>query len=112
MCPIGQLRAADKLIAVDHNSDAGLERIRHLGWQVSRALIDSGRHRLLAKAVRLEAPLFRKSLDSQHASEQFDPKPKLRLTSRVSQLGVPEKARVSNERESNTHSFDRARPLG
>lgn len=94
MCSIGQLRAADKLIAVDHNSDAGLERIRHLEGQLSRAPINSGRHRVLAKAIRTEAAHFRKSLDSAHTLEQFDPKPKLPLTSRVSQLGVPEKARV------------------
>ena len=87
------MRAADKLIAVDHNSDAGLGRIRHLEGQLSRAPINSGRHRLLAKAIRIDAVLFRKSLDSAHASEQFDPKPRLPLTSRVSQLGVPVKSR-------------------
>jgi len=74
---------------VDHNRDAGLERIRHLEEQLSRAPTNSGRHRLLANAIRIEAARFRKSLDSAHASEQFDPKPKLPLTNRVSQLGVP-----------------------
>jgi len=62
---------------VDHNSDAGLERIRHLEEQLSRAPINSGRHGLSAKAIRIEAALFWKSLDSAQASEQFDPKPKL-----------------------------------
>jgi hypothetical protein len=78
---------------VDHNSDAGLERIRHLEEQLSRAPINGGRHGLLAKAIRIEAALFRKSLDSAHVSEQFDPRLKLPLTSRVSQLGVPVKSR-------------------
>jgi hypothetical protein len=74
-------------------SDAGLERIRHLEEQCSRAPINSGRHRLLARAIRIEAELYRKSLDTAQSSEQFDAKPDLPVTGRVSELGVPVKSR-------------------
>lgn len=55
---------------VDKNGDAGLERIKHLETQLSRAPIRSGRHRLLAKAIRIEAKLYRKSLDIAQASNR------------------------------------------
>ena len=70
---------------VGNNSEAGLERIVHLEEQLSRAPINSGRHRLLAKAIRIEAALYRKSLDIAQASEQFDPKAERPVTSHVSQ---------------------------
>jgi len=65
---------------VDNTSHAGLERIRHLAGQLSRARINSGRHRLLARTIRIEAELYRKSLDAAQASEQFDEKPELPVT--------------------------------
>ena len=112
VCSIGQLRAADKLIAVDHNSDAGLGRISHVEGQLSRAPINSGRHRLLAKAIRIDAALFRKSLNSAHASEPFDPNPKCLLRAEFRSSAYREIQGASNERESDAHSSDRARPGG
>lgn len=48
--------------------DAGLERIRRLEEQLSRAPVNSGRSRLLARAIRIEAELYRKSLDTAQGS--------------------------------------------
>jgi len=53
---------------VDNNRDAALERIRQLEERLFRAPINSGRHRLLAKAIRIEAELYRKSLDTAQKS--------------------------------------------
>jgi hypothetical protein len=95
VCSIGQRRAARGRYTgrVDNNSDAGLERIRHLEDQLFRAPMNSGRHRLLARAIRIEAKLCRKSLDTLQASEQFDAKAELPVAGRFSQLGVPVKSR-------------------
>jgi hypothetical protein len=65
---------------VDNISDAGLERIRRLERQLSHARINSGRHRLLARTIRIEAALYWKSLDAAQASEQFDEVPELPVT--------------------------------
>jgi len=65
---------------VVNTSHAGLERIRRLEGQLSRVRINSGRHRLLARTIRIEAELYRKSLDAAQASEQFDGKPELSVT--------------------------------
>jgi hypothetical protein len=54
---------------VDNNGDAGLERIRRLEERLSRAPIHSEQHRQLARAIRIEAELYRKSLDTARASE-------------------------------------------
>ena len=78
---------------VDNNGDAGLERIRHLEERLSRAPIHSDLRRLLAGAIRIEAGLYRKSLDAAQASEQFAAKGESPATSRFSQLGVPVKSR-------------------
>ena len=55
---------------VDKNGDARLERIKHLERQLARAPIRSSRHRLLAMAIRIEAKLYRKSLDVAQASNR------------------------------------------
>jgi hypothetical protein len=52
---------------VDNNGDAGLERISDLEAQLSRAPVNSDQHRLLARAILLEAALYRKSLDDAQA---------------------------------------------
>lgn len=75
------------------NSDAGLQRIRHLEEQLSRAPIHSGRHRLLARAIRIEAELYRKALDTAQASERFDERRALPVTGRFSRLGLRVKSR-------------------
>jgi hypothetical protein len=54
---------------VDKNGDAGLERIRDLEEQLSRAPVNSDHHRLLASAIRIEAKLYRKSLDTAQAAK-------------------------------------------
>jgi hypothetical protein len=78
---------------VYNNRDAGLERIRHLEEQLSRAPVNSGRHRLLAKAIRIEAELYRKSLDAAQASERFDEKPELSVAGRSSRVGATAKSK-------------------
>ena len=77
---------------MDNSKDAGLERIRHLEEQLSRAPIHSGRHRRLAAAIRIEAELYRKSLDTAQASKQFDTEPELSATDRLT-LGVLPKSK-------------------
>jgi hypothetical protein len=54
---------------VDKNRDAGLERITHLEEQLSRAPMNSDRHRLLTKAIDVEAELYLKSLDTAQAAK-------------------------------------------
>lgn len=75
------------------NTDAGLARIRHLEEQLARTRVNSGRHREFAKAIRIEADLYRKSLDTAQAARQFGAKPALPVTSRAARLGVPVKSR-------------------
>ena len=62
---------------MSNKSEAVIERIRDLEGQRSGARINSVRHRQLTKAIHAQADLYRKSLDSEQASEQFDPKPVL-----------------------------------
>jgi hypothetical protein len=54
---------------VEKNRDAGLERITRLEEQLSRAPMHSDRHRLLTRAIEVEAELYRKSLDTAQASK-------------------------------------------
>ena len=70
---------------VGNNSEAGLERIVHLEEQLALAPKNSNRRRTLARAIRVEAALYRKSLDIAQASEQLDPKAERRVTRHVSQ---------------------------
>jgi hypothetical protein len=53
---------------VDKNRDAGLERITRLEQQLARAPIHSDRRRLLARAIAVEAALYRKTLDTAQSS--------------------------------------------
>lgn len=73
--------------------DAGLARIKRLEEQLARAPRNSGRRRQFARAIRIEADLYRKSLDTAQASEQFDAKPARPFTGRASRLGIPAKFR-------------------
>jgi hypothetical protein len=54
---------------VEKNRDAGLERITDLEAQLSRAPVNSDHHRRLASAIRVEAALYRKSLDAAQAAK-------------------------------------------
>jgi hypothetical protein len=76
---------------VGNDRDGGLERIKHLEEQLSRAAVNSGRHRLLAKAIRIEAELYRKSLDAAQASERFETEQP--VAGRLPRLGVAVKSR-------------------
>ncbi len=60
-----------------NKSEDVIERIRDLEGQRSGARINSVRHRQLTKAIRVQADLYRQSLDVEQAAEQFDPKPTL-----------------------------------
>jgi hypothetical protein len=75
------------------NIDAGLARIRHLEEQLARRSVNSGRRREFAKAIRVEAHLYRKSLDIPQTARRFEVKPALPVTGRASRLGVPIKSR-------------------
>jgi hypothetical protein len=75
------------------NIDAGLARIRHLEEQLARTRVRTGRHREFAKSIRIEAGLYRKSLDNAQAARRFAARPALPVTGRVSRLGVPMKSR-------------------
>ena len=75
------------------NIDAGLARIRHLEEQLARTRVRSGRHREFAKAIRIEAGLYRKSLDNAQAARRFAARPALPVSGRASRLGVPIKSR-------------------
>ncbi len=57
------------------NTDAGLARIRHLEEQLARTRVKSGRHREFAKAIRIEAGLYRKSLDNAQTARRFAARP-------------------------------------
>jgi hypothetical protein len=50
------------------DADAGLERITRLEAQLARKPGRGSAHRKLALAVRIEAYLYRKSLDAQQAA--------------------------------------------
>ena len=80
-------------MTTNNSMDAGLARIRHLEEQLARAPVNSGRRRQFARAIRIEAGLYRKSLDAAQASKQFDAKPARLLTRRASRLGIPVKFR-------------------
>jgi hypothetical protein len=54
--------------AVVPDADAGLERIKRLEEQLARKPGRSTEHRGLAEAVRIEADLYRKSLDARQAA--------------------------------------------
>jgi hypothetical protein len=76
------------------NSDAGLTRIRHLEEQLAHTRVNSGRHREFAKAIRIEADLYRRSLDTAQTARQFDARPALPVTGRPSRSGVPMRSRL------------------
>ena len=77
----------------NRNLDAGLARIRHLEERLARTSVNSGRYREFAKAIRIEADLYRKSLDTAQAARRFAVKPALPVSGRASRLGVPMKSR-------------------
>ena len=64
-------------------SEAVIDRIRELENQRCAVRINSARHRQLTRAIHAEANLYRKSLDSEQAAAQLDPKPALRGVSRT-----------------------------
>jgi hypothetical protein len=50
------------------DADAGLERIKRLEEQLARKPGRGTGHRAIAQAVRIEADLYRKSLDARQAA--------------------------------------------
>ena len=83
----------DKNDDVDRKGDAGLERIKQLEERLSQSPMNSGRHRMLARAIRIEADLYRKSLDAAQATKQFDEKAELSVTGRFPHLDIPLKSK-------------------
>jgi hypothetical protein len=53
-------------------TDAGLERIKHLAEQLAPAPVNSRRCRTLSAAIRIEADAYRKSLDTEQATATHD----------------------------------------
>jgi hypothetical protein len=55
--------------------DAGvaLERIKQLSRRLARVTLNSGRHRHLTEAIRVEADAYRKSLDTEQVMARHDP---------------------------------------
>jgi hypothetical protein len=58
---------------VTSDSEDAAERIRQLQETLARTPVRSGMHRDLAKAIRIEADVYRKALDVEQAAAQFDP---------------------------------------
>ena len=56
-------------------ADAGLERIKALERQLALAPANSLQRRELTQAIRIEATVYRKSLDVDQAARTFDPRP-------------------------------------
>jgi hypothetical protein len=50
------------------NTDAGLERIKRLEMRLALEPVDTTAHRAIAAAVRIEAGLYRRSLDARSAA--------------------------------------------
>ena len=60
---------------MDNGRYEGIARIGRLEEELLEAPVNSPRHRLLARAIGIEADLYRKTLDAEQAAQQFDPKP-------------------------------------
>jgi hypothetical protein len=56
----------------DHDSDAGLERIKDLEIKLALAPVNSLQRRTLRAAIRVEAGAYRKSLDAEQAGAAHD----------------------------------------
>jgi len=70
-------RDRSAFVAASPDAYAGLERIKHLEHQYARARVDSREHRQLAAAIRLEAIVYRKSLDTDQAAAMLGREPRL-----------------------------------
>ena len=57
------------------HADASLERIKKLERLLAESPANSLKHRELADAIRIEAAVYRKSLDADQAARTLDPKP-------------------------------------
>jgi hypothetical protein len=66
---------------------AGLERIKHLEAEFVRTGVHSRRHRELAKAIRIEAVAYRKSLDTDQAAAVHDSRPRTVVSLRLTTTG-------------------------
>ena len=62
-------------VARDTETDARLERIKHLSQQVADAPANSRQHQRLRAAIRVEAGAYRKSLDTEQAAATHDANP-------------------------------------
>jgi hypothetical protein len=62
-------------VARDTETDARLERIKHLAEQVAAAPAHSRQHCRLRAAIRVEAAAYRKSLDIEQATATHDARP-------------------------------------
>jgi hypothetical protein len=57
---------------VTSDSEDAVERIRLLEETLARTPVGSGMRRSLAKAIRMQADAYRKALDVEQATEEFD----------------------------------------
>jgi hypothetical protein len=65
------------LMTASPDAYAGLERIKQLEARFARASVDSREHRRLAAAIRIEAIVYRKSLDASQAAAMRGREPRL-----------------------------------
>jgi hypothetical protein len=56
-------------------ADEGLERIKHLEQQLTPVPLNSDERRRLRAAIRIEAEVYRRSLDTEQAAATHDPRP-------------------------------------
>jgi len=59
-------------LKIHHDADAGLERIKKLERLLAGSPVNSLQHQRLAAAIRLEATIYRKSLDTDQAARTLD----------------------------------------
>ena len=60
------------------DADAALERIKKLGKLLAASPANSLQHRKLTDVIRIEAAVYRKSLDADQAAKTLDPRPRPR----------------------------------
>jgi hypothetical protein len=93
------------LIAAYPDLYAGLERIKLLEEQFARAGVDSREHRQLAAAIRIEAVVYRKSLDADQAAAMRGRDPRF-----TDGPGSPKRASAAGKPAPARHRTTRRRP--
>jgi hypothetical protein len=72
----GERARSGPIGAVAPDVYARLERMKHLQERLARSSVNSRRHRELAAAIRIEAAVYRKSLDAGQTAALHDSRPR------------------------------------